>query len=91
MARKIFAVYDLKSMTILGAVLMMHKHDAPAIRDFNDALSDDRGIFSKHPEDYNLLCLGDIDDEGSIIPAGPRVVLTGEAWASARNVSSQER
>lgn len=65
--QKLFAVYDTVAATIIGGI-MLQPHDGPAIRIFRDALSQADGPLAKHPDDYQLLRLGDIDDDGMITP-----------------------
>lgn len=81
MTKYIYAVKDLVSESIVGS-LIMELRDGPAIRAFHDALEpSSNSVLAKHPEDFNLLELGDIDDTGIIAGRDiPRVVATGAAW-----------
>lgn len=88
MNQQLYAVYDNVAKALTGGV-MVFSHDAPAIRVFVDALSEPSSILSKHPDDFALICLGEIAEPDTVdnatdLPAilayGPRVVLTGTAW-----------
>lgn len=80
----IYAVLDLVAQIIIGNApggLMLHKHPAAAVRMFTDALSDPQMIFNKHPEDFNLVLLGHLNDDNTL-DALPEleVVLAGKQW-----------
>lgn len=66
--RQLYSLYDLKAQTIIGG-LVIENRDGPAIRAFQDAILDPNAIISKHPADYELRCLGSIDDQGTLVPA----------------------
>lgn len=91
----IYAIRDTLAGMLIGG-LHMHRHDAPAIRFFTDvATMPDSGI-GRHPNDYELVCLANISDDGTIeqwaVPGlngdtayaklDVRVVLTGAQWAA---------
>lgn len=86
MAKNIYAVYDEVAQDIVGG-LFVFTHDSPAVRIFVDGLGDVSTMLAKHPDDYSLICLGEIVEgvppliDGS---QGCRTVLTGTAWKSAR-------
>jgi len=80
--RKIYAVIDRMASDLVGnggLVLMTFKTEQQAIRYFWDAVVDTSSILNKHPEDYDLLHLGDVNDDGEITPARPNVVITAKA------------
>lgn len=88
MSQQLYAVHDKIADALTGGV-MVFSHDAPAIRVFVDALSEPTSILAKHPDDFALLCLGEIAEPNSVDNATPypavlayppRVVLTGSAW-----------
>lgn len=79
----IYAIVDLVAKTILGNQVMLHKHDAAAVRAFVDGISHES---CKHPEDYELVCLGYFGDPAELdvgdewVTPGYRSVLTGAQW-----------
>lgn len=85
MTRQIYAVLDLVAQDIVGG-LMLFPHDAPVIRIFTDGLADPSTTLNKHPDDFALVCLGEVVAEGSDIELSGynryRTVLTGTAWKS---------
>lgn len=87
MPKQIYAVYDRVAQDITGG-LMVFTHDAPAVRIFVDALGDESTILNKHPNDFELVCLGEFDNpDGRIELTGylqHRSVLTGEAWKAGQ-------
>lgn len=90
--KRIYAIYDLVSLMITSTVLHTEAHDAPAVRGFHDALNSPQSALGQHPSDFNLLCLGTINELGIITPEKgadgqpcPRVVATGAAWLETRN------
>jgi len=92
MFRNIYAVYDLKSESIVGG-LIMERLDAPAIRAFHDALDPKSNtVLAQHPADFTLICLGSLEDSGQIYPTnidGPNTVATGAQWAAANYLSEE--
>lgn len=88
--RSIYTVYDLKAESIVGG-LIMERLDAPAIRAFHDALDPkSQSILAQHPADFALLCIGTIDDAGTIIaPDAPETIATGAQWAAAAYLNEE--
>lgn len=81
----IFAVLDTVKQSIIGndpGGLMLHKHPASAIRMFTDALSDPQTILHKHPDDFDLVHLGYLEEDNTItVQPGPdNIVLSGKQW-----------
>ena len=70
--------------------IVSHAADAAAVRMFGDVASDANTNVARHPADFELVCLGQVYDDGVIVPAagGPRVVITGAAWKAA-NVAAE--
>lgn len=77
----IYAILDIIANMIVGG-LYMHKHDAVAIRFFNDVASQGDSLISKHPEDFDLIKLGTLEEDNTITPVGeePLTILTGKQW-----------
>lgn len=84
MKRNVYVVYDIVAASIVGG-LILAAHDAVAVRTFSDALSDPQGI-GRHPEDFELRCVGNVEGDGTLWSEDPaRVVMTGKAWIASRN------
>lgn len=80
----IYAVRDVVSTSIVSG-LILEFQDAPAIRAFHDALSDSGSPMAKHPADYVLLDLGEIDlDTGTIVGVAPITIATGASWLESQ-------
>lgn len=86
MKRNIYAIVDLKAHDLAGEIFTQ-THDQIAIRQFADAVANEKSILNRHPRDFALFRLGTIDEQG-IAPAGattqelyryiPRVGSIGE-------------
>lgn len=64
--KRIYAIYDNKAQDFTGMhmyVLMCFRTDQQAARYFADAINDTTSILNKHPKDYDLVCLGHIEDD----------------------------
>lgn len=87
MTTNVYALIDIAAQIIVGN-LILHKADAPAIRQFHDTLSNPQaGTINKHPEDFDLIHVGYIDDDTremtGQIPV--RTVLSGLQWKKEQN------
>lgn len=69
MILKMFTVFDQKAKAYLSPFCMAEK--GQAIRSFTDLINDGDHQFSKHPEDYTLLFIGEYDDETAAIHPAP--------------------
>lgn len=74
----IYAIYDIVAQEMLAQVQLM-KHDAVAIRFYQDVAQSKGSIVNQHPADFDLIRLGDIDEQGLINPHR-EIVMTGAAW-----------
>lgn len=83
MPKKIIAIIDTVANDIAGPLHIM-QHDAVAIRFFGDVASHPESQIGKHIDDYQLVQLGILDDDMSII-TDKRIILTGTTWAAAQN------
>lgn len=81
-SRSIFAVYDTVAETFIGQ-LILDRHAAPVTRMFHQLLGDKSTQLAAHPNDYNLLHVGYVEDSGQLWPISPTIVATGSAWLSA--------
>lgn len=65
MMLKMYSVFDSKAAAFLPP-FFMHT-DNVAKRTFSDCANDPQHMFSKHPEDYTLFCLGSFDDVTGVV------------------------
>lgn len=61
MKQSIFSILDRKLQAFYTP--QFQPNDAVAIRALSDVLANDGRIFSSHPEDFELWCLGVFDDD----------------------------
>lgn len=75
-------LYQLRDRVsgMMSSGIMLFYADKAAIRMFADAMSGD-SLVSKHPEDYDLMFLGEQDDSGLIVSVSPELVATGASVA----------
>lgn len=85
---KIYAIYDTLAKAILGQ-LQLFRHDAAAIRFFNDVASQQNTIVGQHPNDFELISLGTLG-EGEFIFAQREVVITGAQWLAMQEKNITE-
>lgn len=92
--KRIYTIRDTVAETV--GPLVVFAVDAAAVRLFTDNLADMQTQLSKHPDDFELVCCGTIDDDGQLTPEGdsygdggqPRVVLTGRQWREMREAAA---
>lgn len=88
--RRLYVVYDLLAAAMIAAV-MEFRHDAAAVRAFGDILSDPQSMLSKHPADFDLLCVGTVSETGLVVGFPEHeVVITGAAWKAAQQPDGPE-
>jgi len=78
MPQTLYMVYDTVSEAVTGPVLS-GKNDAVITRIFAEAVRD-KNVLGRHANDYQLLRLGTMDDEGIITPNVPVVIATGSEF-----------
>lgn len=78
----IYAILDTVSEQIAGG-LYLHKHEAAAVRFYADVASRPDTLVAKHPQDFNLVQLGYITHENTIIPEY-KTVLLGSTWIASQ-------
>lgn len=78
MIKKLYAVYDEKAQTTQP--VYEQANDLVAIRDFSMLCQNEKvDMIRKFPEDYALLCLGELDtDTGKIIPNVRQIAKASE-------------
>lgn len=80
--KKIYAFLDNVSNDIAGP-LQIHHHPAAAVRLFGDVARMENSELGKHIHDFDLVCLGEINDAWSIT-GRYEIIMTGTAWANAQ-------
>lgn len=86
MTKRLYVLRDTLAETILGG-LHLFAHDASAVRFFGDLMSDPNTMLHRHPQDHDLMVIGELIDGlvPEIIPfTHPQVVITGAAWKAAQ-------
>lgn len=87
--RWLYVVRDVKAEDV-GEQVMVCKSDAVAVRAFTDALLNPNNFMAKYPEDYELLEIGSLGDDGRIeAPESPRTVLSGAQWKLSQTSVSE--
>lgn len=88
--RNIYAIRDRLAKDLVGIqmyLLLIFRTDQQAVRYFADAILDEKSILNKHPDDYELIICGAVEDDGTLIQnlnAVPRIVITGSALLAAQ-------
>jgi hypothetical protein len=85
--RRQYVIFDKVAQLWIGQPLI-DRSDAPVIRLFHDVLADSSSLLGKHPADYELRYVGQLADDGDMIPSTVSVVATGSAWLAARSQES---
>lgn len=81
----VYAIRD-KVAESIGQQVWLFKADAAAIRFFHDVLSDPKSYPATHPDDYELMSLGLLEDDGNFMGA-PMVIFTGTQWKQAKDAA----
>lgn len=91
---KIYCIHDVVSGLVVGG-LHLFPADAAAMRMFADVAGSPDTLISRHPSDFQLVCLGELveprpgfTDLPQAVQSDPFVVLTGSQWSASQ--TSQE-
>lgn len=85
----IYTVYDTKAQAYL-APYFMHA-DGMAIREFSNAVNNERHHFSRNPEDYILFSIGVFDDNtAEIKSATPQTLGSGHHFVKNEHTNPTE-
>lgn len=85
--KNIYGIYDNVSRTLAGP-LHIFPADAAAVRMFGDIASDPQTLIARHPQDFDLVRLGSLDEEGpNLVEQMPETILTGELWAATQKAA----
>lgn len=74
MTRNIYAIVDLKAHDLAGEIFTQ-THDQIAIRQFADAVSNEKSILHRHPQDFALFRMGEILEQGIAPPDATKAQL----------------
>lgn len=80
MKRKMYQLRDVVAGCLIGGIIL-ERNDAPAVRAFYAGLEADKSPLSENPRDYELICLGEYDDEVGVMEATFNVIATGVEWS----------
>lgn len=88
--KRLYQVYDNRAGSIAGPI-MAERIDAPAIRTFFDILKNPQTLPGQHPDDFDLIIVGQQDEETGVIDAWtqPDIIVTGEQWRRAQEANNQ--
>lgn len=81
--RYVIGIIDKKANDFVGPP-WLYRHEAQAIRQYGDLAQDQNTLIYRHPEDYDVVQLGVIDDDSLEITPGYRVIMTGEQYLATR-------
>lgn len=80
MRQGLYCVYDGKML--LYSMPFFSPSDAAAVRTFSDAVKQEGSLLSRHPEDFVLMRLCDVEDSTGCVtaPATPVDVVQGRSF-----------
>lgn len=79
----IYAIRDRVANDLAGYFpLVCMRTDAQAVRYFGDSIASEKSAMAAHPQDYELVKLGTITDDGRINSHDPEIIITGTALVS---------
>lgn len=87
--KKLYAIHDRVANCIIGGIVC-ERNDAVVTRMFSHLLRDTNSAVGAHPADHDLMCLGSMEDDGTITAIRPEIVVTGAAIAAAAYLDAQE-
>lgn len=79
--KTIYAIRDRIAGDLAGYYpLVVFRTDQQAIRYFGDSLNAEKSALAAHPQDYELIKNGRVEDDGTIhATTTPEIVITGTA------------
>lgn len=82
--KKIYAIRDRIAQDLAGMFpLVVFNTDAQAVRYFGDSMKTNNSSIGAHPNDYELIILGSLHDDGIIEAQPPAIIVTGTALIAA--------
>lgn len=90
----IYSIRDRVANDLVGNamyILFCFRTDAQAVRYFSDAVLDEKSILNKHPNDYELIKLGELLDTNQSLDgfSEPQIIITGSALIAAMQEKPQ--
>lgn len=86
MEYQLYCVRDEKQVMALYGPIMMHENDAQASRAFAHEIMRGESVWSSHPSDFSLWCVGTYDMScGSIQPEPARKVADASDFVGRSN------
>ena len=83
----LYVIYDRVAESVQGGVHCF-PHDAVAVRFFRDVMDAPDTSLNKHPQDYDLLGIGQFDvSVPCVLPEVSRTILTGASIVAMRSDS----
>lgn len=81
--KRLYVIRDNVAEAAAGPIMTL-PNDAVATRTFGDIMADKQSMSNRHPEHYDLVCVGHFDDDACVVlqfaSGVAQVVLTGAAW-----------
>lgn len=80
--KTLYAVRDRIANDLPGGAyaVTQFRTDAQAVRYFGDSINTEKTSLNAHPHDYELIKLGEIDEDGTITALQtPTIIITGTA------------
>jgi hypothetical protein len=89
MRQGLYCIYDRLAGIILGPV-QLHRHDAAAVRTFDEIARMENSTVGRHPADFALIRVGHLYiDEEVAVHAETVVILEGSQWAAMNVVNAE--
>lgn len=90
--RTIYAIRDRVANDLVGYYpLTTFRTDAQAVRYFADSIAMEKSALGAHPNDYELIACGEVDDDGEIIGFNtPKIIITGTAIVAMSNTHGDD-
>lgn len=86
MTKGLYVIFDKVANAVAGPV-MTYAHDAVATRAFMDIAGNKDSSLYQHVEDYDLLCVGVLDEEKCVVSEcdEPHTIVSGVALKEMRD------
>lgn len=97
--RYLYIIVDKVTKDVVSPIAAIHRHDAAAIRMFDDIAKAPNSAIAARPSDYALVKLGELSEElaitceeqdGQLGYIKPITVIEGSTWAELRNQQTKE-
>ena len=86
---KVFTIYDIKAETYMEPVSA--RAIGEGLRNFEDALKDERSSLSRHPEDFIFYEIGEFNEETGLVTSlvAPRELMRGASLKKPETVAER--